>query len=1207
MGLALLPFHAAAGVVGHMPDRVLLKFKAEVSESEAQTLISAAGAAQSSAISRIGVRILKVPPATLPKMLDALSHNPNVEFAQPDAIVAPDFTPNDPYFTSQWHLAQIAAPAAWDTTVGSPSVIVAILDTGVDGTHPDLAPNLVPGWNTYDNNSNSADVYGHGTEVAGTVAASGNNGIGVASVAFGCKLMPVRISDTSGLGYSSTVASGLTWAADHGARVANISYEFTGDSVVDSAAQYFNSKGGVVTVSAGNYSTVLTNADDPNVLTVSATDSNDAIAPWSNTGTPIDLAAPGVSIYTTTMGGGYSPASGTSFSAPVTAGVAALVISANPSLTSAQVQQVLKQSADDLGAPGWDPVYGWGRVNAQKAVAAAINFGQVPGRTNQIWGRVLWAGQPVAGAIVSTPNGTNTAQAISAADGTYVLRNLAPTTSYTVTCSKTDLTFTPQFTDPLPLGFGYAYGADFYANQLAVAAYTLSGQVTDPVNGVAGAEVRGGGMVTATDASGNYQFTNFPSGTYTITARKDFWAFSPSSLSVTVSSANSSGNNFARVAPYSISGSIYGVPAGSSSPAPVVYLSNGSSVAATRKGSGQNRYWDYTLSSVPAGQYGLSAELSGYSIIPMAFSLPLTIGASLTTMNFTGSVATVAGSVSGRITQQGLPLPGAMVQATQGGSPVGSCTTDSDGYYRIANLASGSCTLLPSQAGYSFLPSSLSTASVPANGNDFSAAGPNPPPIITAVTATPAVVSDTSATTTLSASASGYGALTYSWDTLDGPAPVSFTLNDSPQAASTTVSFQAPGNYTFRARVTDANGLPATASVAVTVNAGPGTMAVSPYQAQVAYGQKLAFRADAWDQVGNQVSVAPSWNASGGGTLDSTGLFSASVPGGPYAVTATAGTLSATAYVWVTASPGTVIAPAITNQPLDQTVPAGGTATFSVAASGTAPLSYQWLLNGASIPGATNSSFTLSNVQTTDAGAYSAQVANSAGTALSSNAVLTVSQPRPEPPVITTQPSSLAVAAGADATFSVAASGTAPLSYEWFLNGLNIPGATDCNYTVTNAQTPNAGTYSVQVVNAAGTAISSSALLTVNNPPVLVPIHDLTVHAGTLVLFTNSASDYDVPAQSLTFTLDPGYPSGASVDPSTGVFAWPTTLAQAGTTNPITVRVTDNGTPALSDTRTFHVALLAPPTFQSVTAASNRVTLSWSAIQGATYRVQVQG
>jgi len=286
-------------------------------------------------------------------------------------------------------LPKIAAPEAWETTAGSSSVIVAILDTGVDGTHPDLVAHLVPGWNTYDNNSNTGDVFGHGTEVAGTAVAAGNNGVGVASVAFNCSLMPIRVSDLSGLGYASTIASGLTWAADHGARVANISFEVTGISTVSSAAQYFNSKGGVVTVSAGNDGTVLTIPDDPNVLTVSATDSNDALASWSNTGTPIDLAAPGVDIFTTTAGGGYGSVSGTSFSAPTVAGVAALVISANPSLSSAQVQQVLKQSADDLGAAGWDPLYGWGRVNAQKAVSMAVTFGQVPGATNQIWGRVL--------------------------------------------------------------------------------------------------------------------------------------------------------------------------------------------------------------------------------------------------------------------------------------------------------------------------------------------------------------------------------------------------------------------------------------------------------------------------------------------------------------------------------------------------------------------------------------------------------------------------------------------------------------------------------------------------------------------------------------------------------------------------------------------------------------------------------------------------
>jgi subtilisin family serine protease len=914
--VVVILFHTSvltAGVIGHAPDRVLLKLKAEVPENEAERLFSSQGAIQTQTIPHIWVRVLKVPPSTLSKVLDALSHDPRVEFAEPDSIFEPDLIPDDPYFSSQWHLATIGAPAAWDTTAGSSSVIVAILDTGVDGTHPDLVPNLVPGWNTYDNNSNTADVAGHGTAVAGTAAAAGNNGIGVASVAFNCSIMPIRVSDLSGSGYASTIARGLTWAADHGARVANISYEVTGIETVSSAAQYFDSKGGVVTVSAGNYSTALTIPDDPNVLTVSATDSNDALASWSNTGTPIDLAAPGVGIYTTTMGGGYGSVSGTSFSAPTVAGVAALVISANPSLSSSQVQQVLKQSADDLGAPGWDPVYGWGRVNAQKAVCLAATFGQGPGGTNQIWGRVLWAGQPVSGAVVSTPNGTNVAQATTSSDGCYVLRNLAPSTAYTVSCSETGLTFTPQFTNPLPLGFGNAYGADFYANQPAFIPYTVSGQVTDPVNGAAGAEVRGGGMVTTTDASGNYQFTNFLNGWYTLVARKDWWTFSRVSWTMKVSSSNSSGNNFARVAPYSISGCIYGVPATATSPAPLIYLSNGSFVPAARSGSGQSYYWAYTLSNVPAGQYSLSAELAGYSIIPQAFASPLAVNTNLASMNFTGSVATVAGSLSGRVTQQGLPIPGVTVQATQGGSPVGSGATDSDGYYRIANLASGSYTLVPSQAGYSFAPLFLSVAGVPATGNDFNARNSSSPPqAITLVTANPAVVPSSSATTTLSAVANGYGTLTYSWDAVGGSAPVSFSLNDSSDASSTTVSFQAPGNYTFRARVTDGNGLPATATVSVTVITGPGPMVVAPFQVQIGAGQAVAFRADAWDQLGNRTSVSPTWSAGGGGAIDSTGLFSATTPGGPYAVTATAGSLSATGYVWVAASAGSSNPPVIT-------------------------------------------------------------------------------------------------------------------------------------------------------------------------------------------------------------------------------------------------------------------------------------------------------
>jgi subtilisin family serine protease len=403
-----------AGVVGYVPDRVLLKLKPDVSEIEAHTIIASQEAFEDQAIPGIAVRVLKVPASKLEKILDALSHNPNVEFAEPDAIIEPDFTPNDTYYGSQWHLPKIAAPAAWDKTLGSTSVIIAILDSGVDGTHPDLSAKMVAGWNTYNNNSSTADVFGHGTWVAGTAAASGNNGMGVASVALNCKLMPIRITDSSGYGYSSTMASGLTWAADHGARVANLSFAVTGISTVSSAASYFQSKGGVVTVAAGNASTTLTISDDPNVLTVSATTSTDAVASWSNIGTPIDLAAPGDYIYTTASGGGYQTVSGTSFAAPTVAGVAALVISANPKLSASQIQQVLKQSVDDLGTVGWDPHYGWGRVNAQKAVSLALSLAQTV--TADTTAPTVSISSPASGATVS---GTISLQA-SASDNVGV-------------------------------------------------------------------------------------------------------------------------------------------------------------------------------------------------------------------------------------------------------------------------------------------------------------------------------------------------------------------------------------------------------------------------------------------------------------------------------------------------------------------------------------------------------------------------------------------------------------------------------------------------------------------------------------------------------------------------------------------------------------------------------------------------------------------
>jgi subtilisin family serine protease len=184
--------------------------------------------------------------------------------------------------------------------------------------------------------------------------------------------MPVRITSLSGTTTYSAIASGLTWAADHGARVANVSFEATNSSTVQSAAQYFQSKGGVVVMAAGNNGQTDTTADNPYIITVSATDQNDVIYPFSNRGNNIDLAAPGT-VYTTARGGGYVSAQGTSFASPIVAGVAALVLSVNSQLSGAQVQDVLRRSADDLGGAGWDGLYGWGRINASRAVGEAAN------------------------------------------------------------------------------------------------------------------------------------------------------------------------------------------------------------------------------------------------------------------------------------------------------------------------------------------------------------------------------------------------------------------------------------------------------------------------------------------------------------------------------------------------------------------------------------------------------------------------------------------------------------------------------------------------------------------------------------------------------------------------------------------------------------------------------------------------------------------
>ena len=305
------------------------------------------------------------------KTIEKLKKRFDVEYAEPDMYCEPVGkmdTPSDPDLGNQWWVNNINLPAAWDINKGSANIVIAILDSGCDPTHPDLVGKYVPGYNFYDSNTNTADVRGHGTAVAGCAAAATNNGIGMAGAGRDCKLMPIRIADSTGYAYWSTLAQALQWAADKGAKVANASFACGESTTVQSAARYMNSKGGVFCCSAGNQATQLTGANTVEVICVGATDSGDNLASFSNYGTSVDVVAPGVATYTTQMGGTYGYWSGTSFSSPITAGVCALMLSLNSSLKASDIDKFLKSSAKDLGDPGPDNKFAYGRIDAAGAL-----------------------------------------------------------------------------------------------------------------------------------------------------------------------------------------------------------------------------------------------------------------------------------------------------------------------------------------------------------------------------------------------------------------------------------------------------------------------------------------------------------------------------------------------------------------------------------------------------------------------------------------------------------------------------------------------------------------------------------------------------------------------------------------------------------------------------------------------------------------------
>jgi subtilisin family serine protease len=358
--------------------RILVKFRAGTSARAAERLLSASQARQVSTIGRLNVRVAELPSDRVQSALRSLRQSPVVEYAESDQRLAPqELLPNDSSFPAQfavsggaWGWYQTHTTQAWDITRGDPSVIVAILDTGLKTQGlADYDGQVVSGWNVMKNSSDTASAAGnHGTCVAGVVGLALNNGIGNAGYCPGCKVMPVQVGTDSGA-YLSDIASGITWATDHGARVENMSWAGTSSSTtLTNAVAYARGKGVVLTAAAGNSNCdcVTYPAATTGVIGVAGTTNNEAKQGDSNFGSWVKVAAPEgnmTSWPSINSGPGYAPVGGTSLAAPVVAGVAGLLFSAGPSLTGGDVEQALKAPAAPVNF-----AVQYGRVDALAAM-----------------------------------------------------------------------------------------------------------------------------------------------------------------------------------------------------------------------------------------------------------------------------------------------------------------------------------------------------------------------------------------------------------------------------------------------------------------------------------------------------------------------------------------------------------------------------------------------------------------------------------------------------------------------------------------------------------------------------------------------------------------------------------------------------------------------------------------------------------------------
>ena len=386
----------------YVPGQVLVKFKQGVASADLDSLAGRAGAA-SRRLGGTGVVQVGVGTENIPGAVERFRDSPLVEYAEPDYIRRASFLPNDPRFAdppnAQWNMRNLPSaggidmPDAWDFEKGKPSVVVAILDTGVAyrtgggfTKAPDLGTNFVQGYDFINNDPYADDDHGHGTHVCGTIAQTTDNGIDCAGIAFQTTIMPVKVLDHTGFGDDAQLIEGITYAADRGVEVINMSLGGPDPSAaIQDACDYAFVKNVVVVAAAGNANTAAVEypAAYSSCVAVGATNKSVARSSFSNYGAALDIVAPGGDtggpIYQVTYkrlgqpssGFDVEGMSGTSMATPHVSAVVALVRSHNSSWTAADARGAVTSNCHDLGAAGWDPQFGWGLLDANAAVRAA--------------------------------------------------------------------------------------------------------------------------------------------------------------------------------------------------------------------------------------------------------------------------------------------------------------------------------------------------------------------------------------------------------------------------------------------------------------------------------------------------------------------------------------------------------------------------------------------------------------------------------------------------------------------------------------------------------------------------------------------------------------------------------------------------------------------------------------------------------------------